>query len=469
MRPFQSDPLALTGRARELGALRRALDEPVPWLVQVCGLPGVGKTRLVRHALGGLPAVYHRAPPLPDPEQRSALARTLRETLPGWPGPDSDPPPSWAEIFGGLTGSASLARPLVLAVDDAHRWTQSRARFAAPLASALSAARRDGRQIHLVASSPEPLPPLPGDERPGPALSLGPLRFRAALPLLPGGSLRRLLAAYAALGGIPGHLARVDPSASLGANLRRLVLDDGGALADRPLEVLERLVQVPTRYAAVLAALSAGEGNWGVVQAGVADLTASGQAAPYLRRLEALGMVEARRSLDASPRSRSRRYRITDPFLAFWFRYVLPRRDGGPTGATWGPGQDPRRWLEAHVASVFPQVCRDFMAHDALEALGANGREVGSLWGQGYEIPVAGVLANGQAFYGSPVGGDGTATGASALSGLDAAVRETRYGFGRERRLRLLFTRFAPDAAVLREAARRDDARVVRLEEMAGR
>ena len=463
----QAEDHAPIGRARELGALRRALDQPLASLIQVCGLPGVGKTRVVRHVLDGYPAVYHRAPPLPDPEQRSALVAAAAAALPGWSGPAPTPPSSWEEIFAALALVAPQARPLVLAVDDAHRWTQSRARFAAPLASALARTRSEGRQLHVILAAPEALPPLPGDAHPGPILKVPPLRFRAAIPFLPGGSPRRLLASYAALGGIPGRLALVDPSLSLGANLRRLVLDEAGPLADAPLALLERIFQVPTRYAAILSALAAGEGDWGVVHAGVADLTASGQAAPYLRRLEELGMVEARRSLDASPRSRSRRYRITDPFLAFWFRFVLPRRHAPPGAGDAGPTPDVRAWLHAHVGSVFPQVCRDFVAHDAVEVLGANGREVGSLWGAGYEIPVAGILTNGQAFYGAPLA-DASLPSDPSLAALDAAVRETRYGFGRERRLRLLFARSEPDAALLREAARRDDARVVRLEEMAG-
>ena len=166
----QADNPAPIGRARELGALRRALDQPLASLIQVCGLPGVGKTRVVRHVLDGYTAVYHRAPPLPDPEQRSALVAAAAAALPGWSGPAPTPPSSWEEIFAALALVAPQARPLVLAVDDAHRWTQSRARFAAPLASALARTRSEGRQLHVILAAPEALPPLPGDAPPGPIL-----------------------------------------------------------------------------------------------------------------------------------------------------------------------------------------------------------------------------------------------------------------------------------------------------------
>jgi hypothetical protein len=332
----------------------------------------------------------------------------------------------------------------------------------------LARSRRDGHAVHVVLVSPELPSGSVGDETPALELTLPPHPFRAAAALLPGETAQERFRAWAVFGGIPANLAQVDPSASLGANLRRLVLTADGPLSDAPLTLLERVFQNPTRYVAILAALAGGERDWGAVQAGVPDLSASGQAAPYLKRLEEVGLVEARRSLDASPASRSRRYRIRDPFTAFWFRFVLPhrqRRAEGTADALYA--EVVRPGLDTHALSLFPEACRDFMTHDAMEAFGANARECGSLWGTGYDIPVAGTLANGAPFYGTPVAPAGHA-GASALRALDAQVRETRYGFGRERRIRLLFMQAEAPPALQREAARRHDVAVVGLDTLAG-
>jgi len=94
-----------------------------------------------------------------------------------------------------------------------------------------------------------------------------------------------------------------------------------------------------------------------------------------------------------------------------------------------------------------------------MEALGANARECGSLWGPGLEIPVAGMLSSGAAFYGTPASPD--ADGTDALQSLDRTIRETRYGFGRERRIRVLFSPGPMPAALQREAARRHDVHLV--------
>jgi hypothetical protein len=305
---------------------------------------------------------------------------------------------------------------------------------------------------------PEEAGAVDGDEVGIPTLTLPPLSFREAGAWLPGTSARDRLRAYSIFGGVPAVTGLVDPGAGLSSNVRRLVLDPAAPLQDAPLHLLERLFQTPTRYAAILSALAAGEGDWSVVRGGVPDLSTSGQAGPYLKRLQELGMVEARRSLDAPPLSRNRRYRILDPFTAFWFRFILPHRHRLAEGRgeeVWS--QVIRPHLAAHVASIHPSVCRNFMTLDGAAHFGARARECGSLWGAGYDIPVAGVLGNGSPFYGIPSGGDG-GEDAPFLPSLDAQIRETRYGFGRERRLRIIFTLGEVPASLQREAARRHDA-----------
>ncbi len=453
------------GRIRELGILRTSLDARDSCVIEVVGPPGVGKTALVRRATRGFRTLHHRAPPLPDPVQRAAMLATLSRGFPGEVpvqlGDQGDE--SWEATLDALThvlprdGGTS-----VVVIDDAHRLGEARARFEAPLAATLA----NVAGLHVVLVAPEPLvdanSPLAG--RVTRRLQVEPLDFRVVLPLLPGSDVRERLRAYSVFGGTPGNLRHVDPSADLFANLRRLILDEGGPLSDAGIALLERSVQTPSRYAAILQALSAGEGDWGRIHAGVADLSASGQVAPYLRRLVDLGIIEIRRSLDARPGTRARRYRILDPFHAFWFRHVLLR--GYIADDNTGREDDVRAKLEADAASVIPVVCRQFMASEAIGRLGYNARECGSLWGPDVEIEVAGILGSGVAFYGHAPW-DPAELGA-ALGRLDAEVGNTRYGFGRETRLRVLFTSGPPPLAIERDAARRYDAELITAEDLAG-
>ncbi|MEX2466100.1 MAG: ATP-binding protein [Gemmatimonadota bacterium] len=437
------------GRSRELGLVRSAFDGPDASIVRIEGMRGIGKSALVARALENFQHLIFRVPALPAPLQRRALAMALLGEV--------GSPPSWDELFAAAVRRARVGEgPFVLVLDDVHRLGEARSRYMEPLLGALRTARSNRRALHVVlVGAPYGDPPADGsDGWVAERVTIGPLPLRPASELLPGADPRDILRAYGLLGGIPRVLAAVDPEVTLGTNIRRLILDPEGPFADIPSIWLERDLQTPSRYNAVLAQLAFGECDWGGIHASVPDLTSSGQLAPYVRRLEELGLVSVRRSLDADPGSRSRRYSLTDPLLAFWYRFVLP---GSPTGQ-WSPDiklGDMRDDLDDHLATIFPLVCRQHMAHDAIETLGANARELGSLWGAEYELPVAGILTSGAAFYGTcswrpPVRGE------DPLGTLDASARGTRYGFGREHRLRLHFMSIEPPRWLERAAVRQD-------------
>lgn len=470
--------MIFTGRSRELGLLRGILDGAAPRLVRVSGLPGVGKSAVVRRAATDYAGILHRCPPLPDPAQRAGLATRLgaarREA-----GLEGDGPAStaeWSDLFAAALECATAARrPFVLILDDAHRLTEARSRFVEPLHSIQERATTEGIRLHVVLVGREGSLPASSPSASAPAapssvatVHVPPLPLRAAAPHLPGSRPHERVRAYGVFGGIPHVLARLDTSVTVGTNVRRLLLDDAGSLCDAPLAWLEREVQTPSRYVALLDTLAHGEADWARLHAGVPDLTRSGQVAPYLKRLTEFGFIGMRRSLDAKPRSRATRYAIADPFIAFWFRFVFPWHHSEKTEAI-GPhyARAIRPGINEHMEQMLPYICRQHMALDAIETLGAVAREGGSLWGSGSEIPVAGTLTSGAVYYGNcrwakPEPDD------TPLDQLDGAVRETRYGFGRERRLRLLFTGRPAPTWLKRDVVRRHDAKLIDAEALLG-
>ncbi len=473
--------MEFTGRTRELGLLRGLLDRRAPQLIRVTGLPGIGKSALVRRATADYDGLAVTCPPLPAPALRTALARGLARV--GLEVARGGEAPPWSSLFDIATSAARGApRPWVLVLDDAHRLVEGRARFLQPLVAALERAAAEGIAMHVVLIGREGSLPNPGGEggRTPAAMptaetttvSVGPLPLRTAATHLPGSSGSDRIRSYAVFGGIPRVLASLDTAVTVGTNVRRLLLDSAGPLADAPLAWLEREVQAPPRYVAILGALSGGPADWAAVHAGVPDLTRSGQVAPYLKRLGELGMIGTSRSLDARARSRSRRYALSDPFLAFWLRFVLPwraaaeaNRDDPPLRRYYAEEVRPR--VDGHVQSVFPVIARQHMRSDAIETLGANARENGALWGTPGDIPVAGILTSGAAYYGTCAWMPPKRS-ASPLDDLDARVRETRYGFGRERRLRLVFTGRTTPTWLRRAVARRRDAQLIEAGDLVG-
>jgi uncharacterized protein len=457
-----------------MGWLRTALDRREASHIHVSGMRGVGKTTLITRISADYRTLHHRCAPLADAAQRERLARALGDQA----GAREGQPDSWAEgqvngwdhVMGrALEIATPGGSPFVLVLDDAYRLAQGRSRMADVVAATVARARAEDRPLHVVTVSHEASPFTSKSARlhTHDTLHVAPLPFRAALPLLPGVSPRDLMRSYATFGGIPRVLRTLDQSVTLSTNLRNLLLEPDAPLADAGPGWIERDVQNPTRYYAVLSALSRGEADWATIHAGVPGLTASGQVAPYLQRLEELGLIGVRRSLDAGPHSRSRRYRVADPFLAFWYRFVLPRKYGEEVDPTSYLNEHIRPHRDHHTQNIFAEICRQFMAYDGVGHFGSNARESGSLWGADTDIASAGILASGAAFYGMCHWDEVTGS-ATPLADLDRAVGETRYGFGREHRLRILFSARPLPRAIEREVARRHEASVIGPEVLAG-
>lgn len=458
--------MRFAGRVAELGRLRAALDRLSPSLVRVSGVRGGGKTALLARALADYGSLVHTAPPLPDEHQRRMLAATLSRAGRGVGGPSGggSPPAPWPELLDDILALAPPdGRPFVLVLDDLHRLVEARSPWLAAAIRLLDRARDQGRPLHVALVGPTASMPADADlgAYAGEWLRVGPLPFRVACTLLPGARPADYIRAYAVFGGIPRVLVSLDRAVTVGTNIRRLVLQPNESLADFGGSWLERDVQTPARYFALLSGLASGEADWATLHAGLPDLTRSGQLAPYVRKLEELGLVAVRRSLDAPPTARAARYAVADPFVAFWTRYALTASSTRTADGRADAYADlVRPTLDEHVAGIFPLICRQHVAHDGIETIGANARESGSLWGSGYDIPVAGILTSGAAYYGSCHWRQVLESGAP-LDALDRQIRETRFGFGRERRIRLVFLGQEAPPWLQREVARRLDAQVV--------
>lgn len=456
--------------------LRDRTGGPGPSLTLLTGRRGSGKTALLRAAFdettSGTGVLWHGAPPLPDAGQRALLAGAVTSFLEGRPtDPPVEPPEleaAWSEILEPLDAWLyRTRRASVLVLDGWERLVDAQSRLPGIMADFWAGVRRRGLPLHLVvASRPGAAADAfrsdgPLGEWAGPPIHLGPLPFRQAVAhLAPDAPARDRIRLHAVFGGWPEVLARVPAGRSLVRSLEEAVLGADAPLLRWGQELLEREVQSPARYAALLRAVSRGQREWGGIRDAVPDFTGGGQLAPYVQRLEELELVTVERSLDAPPRSRRRRYRVSDPFVAFWFRFVLPHlgvleRGGG--SELWRERIRPR--LDEHVGLQFPGLCREYLALHGDEALGAVAREAGGLWGPGYDLPVAATLRSGAVVYGAA-----RWTGASPDEGVVEAIEEdlgrTRYGFGREARLRVVFTVPEPAEGLLRRAAR-DEAVVV--------
>ena len=384
-----------------------------------------------------------------------------------------DPPEiSWTAHFDALLESMEADRvPRVIVLDEVHHLHRAAPDFGPALAHLWGRARSRALPLHLVLASSDTatLDALSGEG--GPLDAAEP--HTVLVEDLSSADIREHLASWsprdrfllqACLGRSPATIGLVDPDVRLSTNLQRLVVDPDGPLHDRPTRRLERLVQRPERYAGILAAMAEGARDWRAIHEANPTFTSGNQLAPYLATLQKLGWVESEQSLDAAARARKRRYYLADPFVAFWYGVVEPAL--GPLLEGTPPASVSRVALGGqafarHVSAVLPRALRRVI-QDGDSLLGARARRIGGLWGEGYDLPLAGTLRTGAALYAETVWGR-IATAADAEA-VHRQMRATRFGFGREARLRVVFTSAGATEPLVRRVARDELLRVIPLE-----
>lgn len=217
--------------------------------------------------------------------------------------------------------------------------------------------------------------PLHGRATP---LLLAPLRFDQARSFLPELRADDLVTRYAIAGGMPLYLKRLGRKGSLRAVLCDEVFDPLGPFFDEGREVLTMELTGTATHFSLLAALSSAPSlEW-------TDLVARSRvdesaASRYIRILEDLHIVRSANPVFAPAGARRRRYRVADPFIRFWFRFVFPFQAdlaaGLPPGVHYDRNVAP--FLADHVAPAFEDICRAWVrAHYS-----ATTDTVGAWWG----------------------------------------------------------------------------------------
>ncbi len=446
------------------------LDDPGPALICLRGPSGSGKSWLVRNGLGGRRAWAVHGTIGGSQLHRAAFVDGWRRLDPDALAPEAGAP--WGTLLTRWLDDAEAdRRPRVLALDEVHHLVAASPDLPQALGRAWARARAHGLPAYMVLCSAHDavferlFAPGGGLAGVDPhTIHVGPTSIAELAAHLPDWSPRDRLMVRACLGPWVRALRHLEPDLRLATNLQKIVIDPDGPLHNAPPLALERQVQKPDRYAGVLRALANGADDWAAIRSANPVFTSGNQLAPYLATLQELGWVQSARSLDAPLRSRRRRYRLVDPSVAYWYRVVEPEL------ALMLVGESPARiWrdrlgvaTERHVESQLPEECRTLLIQQGDTVFGARAREMGGLWGEGYDLPVAGTLGNGAAVYGRCVWSR-MATVADA-DGLTRQMKATRFGFGREARMRVLFTGAGATEPLIRRAALDDLLTLVPLD-----
>ncbi|HEU5281452.1 MAG TPA: ATP-binding protein [Gammaproteobacteria bacterium] len=126
-------------------------------------------------------------------------------------------------------------------------------------------------------------------------------------------------------GGIPKYINEIDVRRSFDQNINAMLFIEGGFLVNDYQKVFYSQFKEYQTYEAIVQCLRVQPLTLEEI-AGQLKMTSGGGMRSYLRNLEKASFVTGFTPYDKPPSSRLIKYKLTDPYLRFYFKYVEPHR-----------------------------------------------------------------------------------------------------------------------------------------------
>jgi hypothetical protein len=376
-----------------------------PELVFVLGPRRVGKSFLLAPWAQEVRGIYYQASRRSEAEQLRALTRICAERFDD-PALRTASLESWDALLAYVVARAG-AEPFALVLDE-YPYLEEAAPGLTSVLQRFWDHAAPGTQIKLVLSGSyvSAMKRLDDVDQPLHArrthrMTLAPFDAKSAGGFFGGYEPRDRLLAYATFGHLPGRLALIDPKQTVDANIVEHILDPSSRLYDEAQLVLDSLRSESALHHSILSAIARGERTW----RGITKRTgkSSGSLSRPLSWLLDMGLVLRDVPITEADPSATKRalYRIADPYLVFWHRFVAPLAQAGLSltadpSALWTRRVRPA--VDDHLGAVFEEVSRQAVAHGSL--LPFEVAQVGRWWTDHHEIDVVARSLEGDVFVG---------------------------------------------------------------------
>jgi AAA+ ATPase superfamily predicted ATPase len=388
--------LKFVDRQQELGSLDDFYNSSTAGLFILYGRRRVGKTHLLSHWLESRhveDALYWTATTHGAPYQLRDFSQQLLRFDPRFQIP---PTPDfsfrdWEAALEHLAGlSEAATAPLVVIVDEFTYLTRHEPALVSVFQKMwdLRLSRLPHLRLVLTGSMVGMMErdvlsyqaPLYG--RASHLLKLQPLRYGVLAELFPDHTPAERVAIYAISGGVPAYLELFTRTRRVSEALREHCLTPGSVMLVDPHLILHDQLQDPHTYESVLWAIASGFHIWTEIarMAGIPE----GSLGHYIQTLQALGLVERRDPVLAPLLGRQGRYHVRDPFMRFYYRFIVPHitsiERGLLTPAVRTINDDLRAFIGAYT---FEDLCREWVWVEADRGnLGFIPEMVGAYWGR---------------------------------------------------------------------------------------
>lgn len=342
-------------RKKELQRLETSLAGRKGRLIVVYGRRRLGKSTLIKKVLKR-GDVYYEAAKSETAIQRSALASAVAVAYPGF---DELSFPTWEALFSLLNKQCEEGATLVL---DEFPYLVERD---ASLPSVIQRIVDSGSMRYnliLCGSSQRMMQKivLDGAEplygRASERLNLGPVRpqhwWRAM-----GLDARVAVEEYSVWGGVPRYWVLREDCSSLADALQRLVLDEHGVLANEPEALFLDDTDAIAPYTSIMTAI--GRGNTKLSRIADAVGRKVSDLAPQMKSLISMHYVRKEVPFgEDADKSKKTLYAIDDPFLDFYYRFVVPAKPLLSLGRSGVVMDNIHRHMAEHVSRIWERLCQ---------------------------------------------------------------------------------------------------------------
>jgi AAA+ ATPase superfamily predicted ATPase len=391
--------MAFFNRERELEQLEAAWHTVGSALVTLWGRRRVGKSTLLSRFATGKRALYLYGTRLAERDILADLARQAAEVF-DEPYLRAAPFPTWDAALDYVAERARDER-LLLVLDEfpylceatpsldtlIQRWWD-RVHGSSQLAVVLA-----GSGLSFMEGLTGVRGPLHG-RRTG-QVEVHPFDYLDAARFFPHLEPADRVRAYACFGGIPAYLQHWTAEGSLAGQVQQTILSPGHALFTEAEELLRTEFHQEALYASILRAVATGEQRPSDIARAVGKRSAD-EIFDHLRRLQDLRFLRREVPVTELERARTQRvlYRLADPYLRFWFRFVSPFRSFIQLGngrQLWAEEIAPA--LDEFVArTTWEEVCvQHLWRRQQAGQLGVQFAQLGRWWNGQDEIDLVGM------------------------------------------------------------------------------
>ena len=350
--------LKFLDRTEETRRLKRAFAAAEGTFCCLYGRRRCGKSRLLQEILPIGHSVYHVADESEAALQKVAFATSIAGLLPGF---DLVSYPDWNSLLGRWIKEAPKGS--VLAIDEFPYLANASSDLESVLQKTVDHSTAKGIHLVICGSSQRMMQgivldasaPLYGRARE--IINVKPLDAGWISDALRFNSPAEALSAFAVWGGVPRYWELASDFDSTWEAVCDLVLDPAGVLHDEPHRLLLDDTRDTAQASSILTVIGQGCHRLSEI-AGRVGKPATSLSRP-IQRLIDLGFVRRDYPFGLSEKDTKRTvYRMADPFLLFWFRYVQPNRSRLEAKDTTGLREEIAMAFSHHAGHVWEDLVR---------------------------------------------------------------------------------------------------------------